>query len=194
MESRQDRDERKARCIALKHQFEKLGLTFREVAKRIGWHEAHVSRVWNADEPGVAPSEKMLQCMEQVLQQRKRELGKVVEQEHPPLIFVETCNGASAELRDDTRRDMAGKLHSRLFKPVTDKSPGSSLPEHVAAAIFKLEDRGEASSVYVVEVRSANDADMLTAISHELGDLSRNFATRARRLRKHNRPPPKVGF
>jgi len=190
MGNHHDRDERKARGIALKKQFEELGLSPKDVANKAGWSESYLSRAWNPDEPTVAASAELLECLETVLRKRKRELFEVVDIEHAGVTLVDTCNGAMAKLCDQTRAKMAHGLRSRLFSPAAGPSASNMLPDRVAGALFKLDDGCAETAVYVMVVRTGNDAEEKASLAHELQDLSRDYAFQANKLRRSSGGPP----
>lgn len=190
MGNHHDRDERKARGIALKKQFEELGLSPKDVANKAGWSESYLSRAWNPDEPTVAASAELLECLEAVLRKRKRELFEVVDIEHARVTLVDTCNGAMAKLCNKTRAKMAHRLRSRLFSPTTGQSHSDMLPDRVAGALFKLDDGCADITLYVMALRIGNTAEEKASLAHEVLDLGRELTLDANKLRRSSGGPP----
>jgi transcriptional regulator with XRE-family HTH domain len=194
-----DRHERKLRGIALKAQFKEIGLSPSAVARRSGWSQSYLSRAWNSAEPSVAPSAEMLSTMEDVLRERKRELSEIVEDQHAAITLVDTCNGAMAKLCEETRVELAKRLRSRLFSPASGAAAAHMLPEQVAGAMFRVDDGWPNTAMYVLVVRAGQEAEELASVAHELQDLSREYAFKARRLRRAtgrplNRPLPRAEY
>jgi hypothetical protein len=118
----------------------RLGLSQKEVAGRLNVHFTAMSHI-NAleKEPDFYVSKRMVDGLEQMVQDRRREcLAALLA--HLPVTVLETCNDAGIVVDETLRREIQRTFLSALAGKLAPDSPMVPLPAGVAGAVAALGD------------------------------------------------------